>query len=100
MVGRPQSTDVHPRREVPAPLLRLASLQDDLVTREQALGHGVSRQVLERLVNSGTWLRISPGLFATVPVPPSWEALAWGGTLLGGPHARLGPESRATSTDW
>lgn len=84
---------MHPRREVPASLLRLASLQDDLVTREQAIGHGVSRQMLERLLNSGIWLRISPGLFATVSVPPSWERLAWGGTLLGGPHARLGPEA-------
>ena len=64
-----------------------------MVSREQAIGHGVSRQVLFRLVDQGTWLRVCPGLFATVPAPPSWEGLAWGGTLLGGPHARLGPEA-------
>lgn len=90
---RPQIEDMHPRRDVPASLLRLASLQNDLVTREQAIGHGLSRQMLGRLVASGMWIRISPGLLTTVPVPPSWETLAWGGTLLGGPHARLGPEA-------
>jgi hypothetical protein len=81
------------RREVPPPLLRLAALQAGVVTREQAMGRGLSPDVLRRLVDSGAWLRVAPGLFATVPVAPSWEALAWGGTLLGGPHSRLGPEA-------
>ena len=84
---------MHQRREVSDALLRLAALQSSLVTREQALGLGLSRESLSRLVNTGRWLRISPGLFSTIPVQPSWEALAWGGTLLGGPHARLGPEA-------
>jgi hypothetical protein len=83
---------MHRRRESSQALLRLAALQSSLVTREQALGFGLSQESLSRLVNSGQWLRISPGLFTTIPVTPSWEALAWGGTLLGGPHARLGPE--------
>lgn len=81
------------RLEVSDSLLRLAALQSHLVSRDQALCLGLSREALGRLVNSGQWLRISPGLFSTVPLSPSWEALAWGGTLLGGPHARLGPES-------
>lgn len=63
------------------------------MTREQALGHGLTKEVLARLVGSGAWLRVSNGLFAVVPAPPTWEALAWGGTLLGGPHSRLGPEA-------
>lgn len=57
------------------------------------MGHGLSRHLLRRLVDGGTWLRVCPGLFATVAVAPSWEGLAWGGTLLGGPDARLGPEA-------
>lgn len=81
------------RLEVSDQLRRLAALQAHLVTREQALSLGLSRAALNRLVDSGQWLRISPGLFSLVPVAPSWEALAWGGTLLGGPHARLGPEA-------
>lgn len=90
---RPYVKGVHARREVPDALIRLASQQADLVTREQALGHGLSRHVLRRLVDGGSWRRVCPGLFVTVPVAPSWETLAWGGTLLGGPGSRLGPEA-------
>lgn len=84
---------MHQRFEVSDALLRLAVQQSYVVTREQALGLGLSRHTLVRLVRTGHWLRVSSGLFATIPVPPSWEALAWGGTLLGGPLARLGPEA-------
>jgi len=86
---------MYARVEVPPPLLRLACLQGGVVTREQVFAHGVSRAVLDRLVDSGSWQRISRGLFSTVNAPPTWEALAWGGTLLGGPRSRLGPESSA-----
>lgn len=84
---------MHRRRDVPEALFRLAALQSNVVTREQALGLGLSRESLSRLVNSGHWLRISARLFCTIPVAPSWDGLAWGGTLLGGPLARLGPEA-------
>jgi Transcriptional regulator, AbiEi antitoxin len=84
---------MHPRRDVPEVLLRLAALQSNMVTREQVLGLGLSRESLSRLVKSGQWLRVTPGLFSTIPVAPSWDRLAWGGTLLGGPLARLGPEA-------
>ena len=84
---------MHRRLDVPDPLRRLASLQSNLVTREQALALGLSREALGRLVKTGAWLRIATGLFSVVPVPSSWETLAWGGTLLGGPRARLGPEA-------
>jgi hypothetical protein len=84
---------VHQRCEVPDTLLRLAARQSGLVTLEQALGNGLSRPVLNRLLRDDHWRRLATGLFSTVPVPPSWESLAWGGVLLGGPHARLGPEA-------
>jgi hypothetical protein len=84
---------VHPRQAVPAPLLRLSLHQAGVVTREQALGLDVSRHVLARLVSSGSWRRISSGVFHTLPSEPAWDALAWAGVLIGGPHARLGGES-------
>jgi hypothetical protein len=84
---------MHRRFEPSESLLRLAAQQGHVVTREQALGLGLSRHSLVRLVGAGQWLPLGTGLFSTVPVPPPWEALAWGGTLLGGPHARLGPEA-------
>ena len=56
------------------------------------LSHGVTPDILARLVSSGLWRRIGIGLVSVVP-EPSWLSLAWGGTLLGGPHSRLGPEA-------
>jgi Transcriptional regulator, AbiEi antitoxin len=64
-----------------------------VVTREQAIGHGMSRHSIGRLVESGSWRRLARGLFLTVPLGPSWDSLAWGGVLLGGQSGRLGPES-------
>lgn len=63
-----------------------------MLSRDQVLGHGISPDVLARLVSSGRWSRLAPGLFC-VTSDPTWESLAWGGTLLGGPVARLGPEA-------
>ena len=64
-----------------------------MVTRDQALGHGLSRHSIGRLVESGAWRRLARGLYSTVPLEPSWDSLAWAGVLLGGQFARLGPES-------
>jgi predicted transcriptional regulator of viral defense system len=85
--------DVQPRHEVSDRLLRLAAMQAHVVTRDQALGHGLSRHSISRLLESGAWRRLARGLFLTVPLEPSWDSLAWAGVLLGGQFARLGPES-------
>jgi hypothetical protein len=84
---------MHRRHQVSDRLLQLASLQAHVVTRDQAVGHGMSRHSISRLVESGSWRRLAHGLFLTVPLEPSWDSLAWGGVLLGGQSARLGPES-------
>jgi hypothetical protein len=68
-------------------------MQAHVVTRDQALGHGLTRHSISRLLESGAWRRLARGLFLTVPLEPSWDSLAWAGVLLGGQFARLGPES-------
>lgn len=80
------------RRTDPSPaLLTLARLQADVVTTEQVAGHGLGRHAVARLIDQGLWSRLGTGLYYASPVsPPSWLALAWGGTLLGGSEARLG----------
>jgi predicted transcriptional regulator of viral defense system len=83
--------DVHRRQDVSDRLLELAAMQAHVVTRDQALGHGLSRHSIGRLVESGAWRRLARGLFLTVPLEPSWDSLAWAGVLLGGQFARLGP---------
>lgn len=84
---------MHPRQEIPEPLLRLAQLQAGVLSREQVRGHGVTDHVLARLKASGFWQALAPGLYYVLPSPPTWDALAWGGVLLGGSEARLGPQS-------
>jgi hypothetical protein len=84
---------MHPRASVPPTLLTLAGYQADVVTREQVVAHGLSRDVLGRLSRSGEWRRLGRGVFMTRPGPPPWEALAWAGVLVGGDRARLGPEA-------
>ena len=71
-------------------LLHLAAAQDEVVTREQAEGLGLSRHSLARLVAQRRWQRLEPGLFLIHNATPSWSSLAWGGVLLGGEGARLG----------
>jgi hypothetical protein len=84
---------VHRRHEVSDRLLHLGTLQAHVITRDQALAHGLSRHSIGRLVASGAWRRLADGIFLTVAVEPSWDSLAWAGVLLGGELARLGPES-------
>ncbi len=84
---------MHAKQPIPPPLLRLADAQAAVVTREQALAAGLSRHALRRLVDSGQWNRLSPGLFVTHAGQVAWEGLAWAGVLAGGAGARLGPRS-------
>jgi very-short-patch-repair endonuclease len=84
---------VQARQEVPAALRRLAQSQAGVLSREQVLGLGLSSRVIERLIASDRWRPLARGIYLTVPSDPSWDALAWGGVLAGGPKARLGPRS-------
>jgi very-short-patch-repair endonuclease len=81
---------MHARQPVPELLVQLASLQAGVVSREQALGHGVLPNVLKRLVRTGSWERLSSGIYTLAPGRVSWEGLAWAGVLIGGDHTRLG----------
>jgi hypothetical protein len=81
---------VHARQPVPEALLRLARLQDGVVTREQALGTGFNRAGIERMLGSGAWTRLSAGCYFAASVTAPWASLAWAGVLIGGDEARLG----------
>ncbi len=71
----------------------MAELQAYALSHEQALGYGLSQNVLAGLVRSGHWQRLARGIYLASPAAPSWDALAWSGILLGGDQARLGPEA-------
>lgn len=59
------------------------------MTREQALGLGLTRSVLDRLVAQQTWTPLEPGLYFTNGNRAPWLSLAWGGILIGGDRAML-----------
>lgn len=81
------------RITVSVELARLAEIQARVVTTEQAVGLGQTRHSLARLVGDGKWQRLASGLYLTVPTAADFDALAWGGVLLGGNGARLGPRA-------
>ena len=68
----------------------LALEQAGVVTREQAVAHGVSARAAERLVRDQQWRRLHQGVYLTQDAEPSFEARGWAGVLMGGDQARLG----------
>lgn len=78
---------MHPTRAVPPALLAIAARQGGVLTRAQALS-GVGRTPLRRLLASGIWVSLTPGIIATTP-HPSADARLWAGHLLGGPDSAL-----------
>lgn len=66
-----------------------------MVSTEQAVGCGLSRHALARLVKQNQWQRLGYGVYFTAPGEVPWAASAWGGVLVGGEHARLGPQASA-----
>lgn len=81
---------MYARQLVPESVTRLARLQDGVVTREQAVAHGLCSAAITRLVREGFWTRLARGTYLTAPAPPAWPALACAGVLIGGDAARLG----------
>ncbi|WP_152361501.1 type IV toxin-antitoxin system AbiEi family antitoxin domain-containing protein [Microlunatus speluncae] len=81
---------MHPRQAVPPELLRLAAYQDRVVSREQALGLGLGRHALIRLLGEEAWRPLTRGVYCTDPAEPDWRSWAWAGLLVGGDEARLG----------
>lgn len=73
----------------------MAEVQANVVSREQVLGLGVSRHVIERLLVTDRWRAVATGIYHTVPAEPTWHSLAWAGALIGGGRARMGPRASA-----
>lgn len=71
------------------------SLQQGVLTREQALSAGVSRHVIAGRVRSGQWQRLHRGVFATFSGPVPRDAVLWGAVLRAGDAAVLSHASAA-----
>jgi len=84
---------VIPRTELSDPLVKLAEYQEGVISRTQALGGGLTDQVIKRLVNQGSWSRIAPGVYSVRSGTTSWHARAWAGVLIGGGDAMLADQA-------
>ena len=83
------SQGMRARLKMPLGLTQLARQQAGVVSRQQALGFGLTPTVLARLVDDGRWSRTARGIYLMPATEPSWLARVWGGVLLGGPDARV-----------
>lgn len=73
----------------------LLDFQSRVVSRRQALGHGVSRDAPWRRSHSGAWQRLYRGTYATFSGVPPREARLWGAVLRAGSEAVLSHETAA-----
>jgi len=69
--------------------------QEGVLRREQALGAGFSRHVIDGRVASGQWQRLHKGVFATFSGPVPRAALLWGAVLRAGGDAVLSHHTAA-----
>ena len=88
-----------PRSPVPDALRAVAAQQESLVCTRQCLDAGVGPNVLTRLVRSGSWSRITAGVYDLDPTPlharppdRRRRRAAWAALLAFGPEAvAVGP---------
>jgi len=86
---------VHRRREIPSSLGAVALDQAGVLTRRQAQESGLSRHVIERLREQGTWQVLATGVYFTGAGDVPWMAKAWAGVLIGGTESALAGRSAA-----
>ncbi len=67
--------------------MALAARQGGTLTRRQALA-GLGRTPLRRVLRSGAWTTLTPGIIATAPVTDTMRL--WAGHLVGGAGSALG----------
>lgn len=86
------SLKIRPKFRIPDELWRLAADQHGVITTAQTQAFGVTRKVIQRLLDEHVLWPVARGLYSCGPVP-TWGGLAWGGVLLGREGAVLGAES-------
>jgi hypothetical protein len=80
---------------MPADLWEQARWQAGVITREQALHAGLSRNAIVSKVRHDRWLQVYRGVYATFTGPIGRDARLWAVVLYAGPGARLSHETAA-----
>jgi hypothetical protein len=85
----------HMSSELPVELDRIARLQHDAFTRQQALLAGVAPDAIESRVRRGTWRRLYYGVYTDVAGTLDRETQLWAAVLYAGQDAALSHETAA-----
>jgi hypothetical protein len=80
---------------IPRTLRALAGDQAGVVTRQQALGAGMSDGAIVARIKFGRWQRVHVGVYATFTGPVTRDAQLWAAVLAAGPGAQLSHETAA-----
>src|SRR5690349_6604883 len=59
----------------------LAAVQGGILTRQQALAHGLTEAAIAARLTTNRWQRLHPGVLATFSGPPNREAHLWAALL-------------------
>src|SRR5215831_8999731 len=81
--------------EIPPSLHDIARFQAGVVSRQQALRSGLSRNAIISRVTHGKWRPIYRGVYATFTGPVNREAQLWAAVLYAGKGAQLSHETAA-----
>jgi hypothetical protein len=79
--------------------LALLELQSGVVSRGQALGHGLDDDIIENRLRSGRWRAAHRGVYATFSGRLSREAVLWAAVLRAGPGGLALPRGRRPADD-
>ena len=80
---------------IPQTLRALAGDQAGVVTRQQALGAGMSDGAIVARIKFGRWQRVHSGVYATFTGPLTRDAQLWAAVLAAGPGAQLSHQTAA-----
>ena len=80
---------------VDAAVARIAARRHSLVSREDALGCGMTDRMIHQRLASGRWQRVAPGLYRLAGVPVTWKQRALAACLISGPGAVVSHRSAA-----
>ncbi|MDQ2875964.1 MAG: endonuclease domain-containing protein [Actinomycetota bacterium] len=75
--------------------LALLELQSGVVSRGQALSHGLDDDMIENRLRSGRWRAVQWGVYATFSGRLSRESVLWAAVLRAGPGAALSHQTAA-----
>src|SRR5712691_1588822 len=94
-----QCANLHQAGVMPQDVLRackdLARHQQGVISRNQALGFGLSPDAVDRLVRSERWQRLHRGVYLLSDGSPGRESLLWAAVRRAGPGAALCHETAA-----